>query len=68
MKTLKTVPFLLLLALAGCKQSSDLLLAAHATPATEAARVEYSYAYSGATSRPAPRAARCTSTTELQAV
>jgi len=48
MKTLKTVPFLLLLALAGCKQSSDMLLAAHATPATEAARAEYSYAHSGA--------------------
>jgi hypothetical protein len=48
MKTLKTVPFLLLLTLAGCKQSSDMLLAAHATPATEAARAESSYAYSGA--------------------
>jgi hypothetical protein len=43
MKTLKTVPVLLLLALAGCKQSSDMLLAAHATPAIEAARAEYSY-------------------------
>jgi hypothetical protein len=48
MKTLKILPALLLLALAGCKQSSDMLLAVHAKPAAEAARAEYSYAFSGA--------------------
>jgi hypothetical protein len=48
-KTLKNLSFIVLLAAAaGCKQSSDMLLAAHATPASEAARAEYSYAYSGA--------------------
>jgi hypothetical protein len=48
MKMLKSLPVLILLALAGCKQSSDMLLSAHATPASEAARAEYSYAFSGA--------------------
>lgn len=41
MKTLKTVSLVLLLALTGCKQSPDMMLAAHASP------LPYEYEYSG---------------------
>jgi hypothetical protein len=48
MKTLKTLALLLLLAVTGCKQSSDALLAAHAMQVDNGARPEYHSAYSGA--------------------
>jgi hypothetical protein len=41
MKTLKTVTLVLLLAVTGCKQSPDMMLAAHA------AQPPYEYEYSG---------------------
>jgi hypothetical protein len=45
MKLLKTVVLVLLLAVSGCKQSADVLSAAHATQVTN---VQYQDAYSGA--------------------
>jgi hypothetical protein len=48
MKTLKIVAVAVLLALTGCKQSTDMLLAAHARPADNATSAEYYSAYSGA--------------------
>jgi hypothetical protein len=47
MKLLKTVVLLLLLAVTGCKESADMLAAAHATPANQGAKEYYSL-YSGA--------------------
>jgi hypothetical protein len=43
MKMLKTVPLLLLLAVTGCKESADVLLAAHATPVGNGVRYEAQY-------------------------
>lgn len=48
MKMMKTVPLLLLLALAGCKESTNMLLAAHATPLVSDVGVQALYHYSGA--------------------
>jgi hypothetical protein len=45
MKLLKIATLLLLLAVAGCKESTDGLFAAHATPADTG--VTYQYAHSG---------------------
>jgi hypothetical protein len=43
MKMLKTVTLLLLLAVTGCKESADVLLAAHATPLDNGVRYESEY-------------------------
>ena len=48
MKVMRTVPLLLLLALAGCKESTDMLLAAHAKPVNGDAGLQAQYHYSGA--------------------
>jgi hypothetical protein len=48
MKTLKTVTLVVLLALSGCKESSDALLGAHAKSLDNGSRAEYYSAYSGA--------------------
>jgi nitrous oxide reductase accessory protein NosL len=45
MKLLKTVMLVVLLAVAGCKESADTLMAAHATQVTN--NVQFQYAYSG---------------------
>jgi hypothetical protein len=43
MKLLKTVALVLLLTASGCKESADVLLAAHATPADQGVRYESLY-------------------------
>lgn len=48
MKVMRTVPLLLLLTLAGCKESTDMMLAVHATPLNSEVSVQAQYHYSGA--------------------
>jgi hypothetical protein len=47
MKLLKALVLVLLLAVTGCKQSADVVAAAHATPANQGGKEYYSL-YSGA--------------------
>lgn len=54
MKTIKGLTLVLLLTAAGCKDSTDALLAAHASPAADEVRTEWQYSGAGIAST-APR-------------